>query len=95
MPRVLVNVMSNDWAVHFIGPDGKTRIGPWLLLDGPEEVLAILTWGKSRRKSWKNTRAAFDVGVCRLCCLILRSGKSQPWWNVDAGGTGMVTNCSR
>ena len=45
MPRVLVNVMSNDWAVHFIGPDGKTRIGPWLLFDGPDEVRAILRWG--------------------------------------------------
>jgi hypothetical protein len=47
MPRVLVNVTSNDWAAHFIGPDGKTRIGPWLLLDGPEEVHAILRWGNA------------------------------------------------
>jgi hypothetical protein len=27
MNRVLVNVASSDWAVHFIGFDGKTRIG--------------------------------------------------------------------
>jgi hypothetical protein len=45
MARVLVNVVSSDWVVHFIGPDGKKQIGPWLLLDGPEEVLIILRWG--------------------------------------------------
>jgi hypothetical protein len=26
------------------GPDGRTRIGPWLLLDSHNEVLAILRW---------------------------------------------------
>ena len=41
MHRVLVNVSHSDWSVHFIGPDGQTRIGPWLLLDSPDEVLAI------------------------------------------------------
>ena len=30
--RVLVNVANSDWAVHFIAPDGKTRIGPWLCM---------------------------------------------------------------
>jgi hypothetical protein len=40
--RVLVNVMCSDWSVHFIGPDGRTRIGPWLLLDNHDEVRAIL-----------------------------------------------------
>jgi hypothetical protein len=40
--RVLVNVMCSDWSVHFIGPDGQTRIGPWLLLDNHDEVRAIL-----------------------------------------------------
>jgi hypothetical protein len=45
MARVLCNVMIRDWSVNFIGPDGKTRIGPWLLLDSHEEVRAILRWG--------------------------------------------------
>jgi hypothetical protein len=44
MHRVLVNVASSDWAVHFIGPDGKTRIGPWLLHDSHEDVLKIFEW---------------------------------------------------
>jgi len=45
MHRVLVNVMSTDWSVHFIGPDRQTRIGPWLLFDGHDEVMGILRWG--------------------------------------------------
>lgn len=44
MHRVLVNVASSDWSVHFIGPDGKMCIGPWLLLDSQEDVLRILRW---------------------------------------------------
>lgn len=28
--------------MHFIGPDGQTRIGPWLLHDSHDEVLKIL-----------------------------------------------------
>jgi hypothetical protein len=36
---------ASDWSVHFIGPDGKTRVGPWLLLDSHEEERAILCWG--------------------------------------------------
>ena len=44
MHRVLVNVASSDWAVHFIAPDGKTRIGPWLLHDSHDEVIKILRW---------------------------------------------------
>jgi hypothetical protein len=42
--RVLVNISLNDWAVHFIAPDGQTRIGPWLLHDSHKEVLKILPW---------------------------------------------------
>jgi hypothetical protein len=37
--------MTSDWSVNFIGPDGKTRNGPWLLLDSHDEVRAILRWG--------------------------------------------------
>jgi hypothetical protein len=47
--RVLCNVMTSDWSVHFIGPDGKTQVGPWLLLDSHEEVGAILRWGHRHR----------------------------------------------
>jgi hypothetical protein len=31
--------------VNFIGLDGKTGIGRWLLLDSHDEVRAILRWG--------------------------------------------------
>jgi hypothetical protein len=39
------DVLSSDWAVHFIEPDGKTRIGPWLLHESHDEVLTSLIWG--------------------------------------------------
>ena len=45
MARVLCNVMTGDWSVNFVGPDGKTRIGSWVLLNSHDEVRAILRWG--------------------------------------------------
>jgi hypothetical protein len=56
MGRVLVNVMQSHWPVHFIAPDGKTRIGPWLLLDSHEEVLATLRWAACLRRNWRSMR---------------------------------------
>jgi hypothetical protein len=86
MARVLCNVMESDWAVHFIAPNGKTRIGPWLLLDSHNEVRAILRWGTSRPKRWSNTRRIFAVGApavlelsdAQLAGLIER-GRGWPW----------------
>jgi hypothetical protein len=88
MPRVLVNVMSNDWAVHFIGPDGKTRIGPWLLLDGPEEVRAVLQGGnvsaeelsehESSIRRWGVSSVPVDLTERQLAALIER-GRGWPW----------------
>jgi hypothetical protein len=54
MARVLVNVMESDWSVHFIGPDGQTRIGPWLLLDSHDEVRAILRCGMGASDRYGN-----------------------------------------
>lgn len=92
MPRVLVNVMSSDWAVHFIGPDGKTRIGPWLLLNGPEEVLGILRWGnvsaeeleehESGIRRWGVSSVALDLTERQIAALIER-GKKWPWNGYD------------
>lgn len=59
MNRVLVNVMSSDWAVHFIGPDGQTRIGPWLLHDSHDEVRELLRWGNPTEEEW----AAHEHGI--------------------------------
>ena len=50
MHRVLVNVMASDWAVHFIAPDGHTRIGPWLLHDSHDEPRR---WSCSPMLSWQ------------------------------------------
>jgi hypothetical protein len=47
MNRVLVNVLPGDWSVHFIGPDGQTRIWPWLLQD---EVRKLLRWAIRPRR---------------------------------------------
>ena len=88
MPRVLVNVMSSDWAVHFIGPDGKTRIGPWLLLDGPEEVRAVLRWGnvsneelaehESSIRRWGVSTVPLELTERQLAALTER-GRGWPW----------------
>ena len=42
MHRVLVNVMSSNWSVHFIGPDRQIGIRPWLLFDSHDEVRSVL-----------------------------------------------------
>ena len=61
--RVLANVAKSDWAVHFIGPDGRTRIGPWLLFDSHKEVLEILRWGDISADEFENMRAACVDGT--------------------------------
>src|ERR1700739_1758878 len=86
--RVLINVMQSDWSVHFIGPDGKTRIGPWLLLDNEDEVTAILRWGnitdeeleehKSSIRRWGTSSVALYLSDSQLKSLIER-GKGWPW----------------
>ncbi len=54
--------MQSDWSVHFIGPDEKTRIGPWLLLDTEDEVAAILRWGNITDEELEEHKAAYEVG---------------------------------
>jgi hypothetical protein len=88
MARVLCNVMESDWAVHFIAPDGKTRIGPWLLLDSHDEVRAILRWGnisaeemEQHEKSircWGSNSAVLELSDAQLAGLIER-GRGWPW----------------
>jgi hypothetical protein len=88
MPRVLVNVVSSDWAVHFIGPDGKTRIGPWLLHDSHEQVLEILRWCEiteeelaehhSAMRRWGCNSAVVRLSDDKLAALI-RRGEGWPW----------------
>jgi hypothetical protein len=80
--------MSSDWAVHFIGPDGKTRIGPWLLLEGPEEVRAILRRGNvsaeelaehdSSIRRWGVSTVPLELTVRQVTALIER-GRGWPW----------------
>ena len=88
MARVLCNVMKSDWAVHFIAPDGKTRIGPWLLLDGHDEARAILRWGnaspedlaehESSMRRWNVSSVALELTEQQLAGLIER-GRGWPW----------------
>jgi hypothetical protein len=88
MHRVLVNVASSDWAVHFIAPDGKTRIGPWLLHDSHEEVLRILAWcgimeeemaeHRHAPRRWGSNSAVVWRTDAKLKALVDR-GKGWPW----------------
>jgi hypothetical protein len=88
MHRVLVNVASSDWAVHFIAPDGKTRIGPWLLFDSHDEVREILRWGgitpqeldqhESAIRRWGCSSAVVMLADSKLAVLIER-GRGWPW----------------
>jgi hypothetical protein len=88
MNRVLVNVSKDDWATHFIGPDGKTRVGPWLLHDTHEEVLKILRWGdvtpeelaehESSLRKWGCSSIVLMLTDAKLKALIER-GRGRPW----------------
>ena len=82
MPRVLCNVMTDDWSVNFIGPDGKTGIGPWLLLNSHDEVRAILSWAnitdedlaehESSIRRWGVSSAVLNLTDRQLAALIER-----------------------
>jgi hypothetical protein len=86
--RVLANVAKSDWAVHFIGPDGRTRIGPWLLFDSHKEVLEILRWGdisadeleehQSSLRRWNFSSAVLHLTEPKYRVLIER-GRGWPW----------------
>jgi hypothetical protein len=88
MARVLCNVMTSDWSVHFIAPDGKTRVGPWLLFESHEEVRSILRWGnitdadleehESSIRRWGVSSAVLNLTDRQLAALIER-GRGWPW----------------
>lgn len=88
MNRVLVNVAASDWAVHFIAPDGRTRIGPWLLHDTSSEVDALLAWGTIAPdeleehalniRRWGASSVVWQLTDRQLAQLIER-GKGWPW----------------
>ena len=88
MARVLVNVMKSDWAVHFIGPDNRTRIGPWLLLEGEQDVRTLLRWANATEadleeferdiRRWGVSTVAVHLTEAKLAALIAR-GRGWPW----------------
>ena len=94
MARVLVNVMASGWSVHFIGPDGRTRIGPWLLCDSHEEVRDILKWGEASAaemaehersiRGWGASSVVLDLPDGKLAALIER-GTGWPWDGYELG----------
>jgi hypothetical protein len=65
-----------------------TRIGPWLLLDTHDEVLAILRWGNPSdeemaqhergMRQWSVSSVALDLTARQLDGLIQR-GRDWPW----------------
>lgn len=95
MARVLVNVTRSDWAIHFIGPDGRTRVGPWLLLESADQVRTILKWGgasaadleehATNMRRWGASSVALEMTDGKLEALIARA----------AGGRGQATSCGR
>jgi hypothetical protein len=86
--RVLVNVSSSDWAVHFIAPDGRTRIGPWLLHDTADEVEKLLAWGsvsteeleehRTKIRRWGASSVVWQLSDGQLAQLAER-GEGWPW----------------
>jgi hypothetical protein len=80
--------MTSDWSVNFSGPDGMTRIGPWLLLDSHDEVRAILRWGnisaeelarhEDSIRKWNVSSAVLNLTDQQLAALIER-GRGWPW----------------
>ena len=88
MNRVLVNIASSDWAVHFIAPDGKTRIGPWLLHEGNDDVVKLLRWGNVSEEEleqhhvnirrWGASSVVWQLTDRQLAQLVER-GQGWPW----------------
>ena len=88
MNRVLVNVAASDWAVHFIAPDGRTRIGPWLLCGSWAEVRALLSWGnvsaeemeehETNIRRWGVSSIVWQLTYRQLAQLI-EHGQGRPW----------------
>lgn len=91
--QILEMRLVGDWSVHFIGSDGKTRIGPWLLLDSHEEVRAILRWGNITEEELAEHERASEDGVCLPLFSISPTGSSQRSSNEAAAGHGTATSC--
>ena len=88
MPRGMVKIASSDWAVHFIAPDGKTRIGPWLLRESHEAVLETLRWGNISKEELEAHKADIRFWGCSSVHLeltdaqyaaLLERGRRWPW----------------
>jgi hypothetical protein len=82
MPRVLVNVMSSEWSDHFIGPDGQTRIGLWLLFDSHDEVRCLLRIRPGIQFVDSSFRIAGRLGATALPDPAAFAG-SNPWVGHD------------
>lgn len=88
MPRILVNIQSSEWSVHFMAADCKTRIGPWLLFDTHDEVREILRWGnitpeelaehESSIRRWGTSSAWVELTDSQFAALLKR-GIGWPW----------------
>lgn len=71
-----------------VGPDGQTRVGPWLLLDSHDEVRDILRWCNATEtelaehetniRRWGSSTVALWLTERQFAQLIDR-GKGWPW----------------
>ena len=75
MTRVLCNVQSQGWAIHFIGPDGTTRVGPWLLFNSHDEVRAILAWADISPEELVRHERSIEAWGCSSVVLFLADVK--------------------
>lgn len=85
---ILCNVAGRTWSVHFIDADGKTRIGPWLLLSSAAGVDRILRWGhatgpeidehNASLRAWGCSSVTLNLTRMQRASLIAR-GRGWPW----------------
>ena len=86
---VLCNVFSNEWAVHFLDADYKTRIGPWLLFDSREDFeTKVLNWGHVTERDLEEYRHDLErtgFSTVRLHLTegeragLIERGRGWPW----------------
>jgi hypothetical protein len=77
MARALCDVMTRVSSVNFIGPDAKTRVGAWLLLNSHDEVpssAGAIERGRGWPASGYELRPIKDVGKYPRQRLIVRKG---------------------
>src|SRR5882757_7483512 len=86
--RILINFQSQDWSVHFMDSDGKTRIGPWLLFDSADDIRRIFKWARATPEQLEDFESCIrrwgqgSVSVTltdKQRAHLIERGKGWPW----------------